>query len=54
MSKPKDFGENYSVSKGLRYKTYKLNYFHKGVTNGCISIHNRTGFLKCRINKILL
>lgn len=48
MSRPKDIGENYSVSKGLRYKTY--NYFHKGVANGCICLHNLiTGqvFWKC-------
>lgn len=48
MSRPKDIGENYSVSKGLRYKT--CNYFHKGVANGCICLHNLiTGqvFWKC-------
>lgn len=48
MSRPKDIGENYSVSKGLRYKT--CNYFHKGVANGCICVHNLiTGqaFWKC-------
>lgn len=48
MSRPKDIGENYSVSKGLRCKT--CNYFHKGVANGCICVHNLiTGqaFWKC-------
>lgn len=52
MSRPKDIGENYSVSKGLRYKT--CNYFHKGVANGCICLHNLiTGqvFWKCILKR---